>query len=128
MVMSLSKRIILELCQAGNVFLVGDALGLAQPMTGEGILPSVLSGKLCATAIAEGVPETYRERLRRHPVIYDYRILHAIQTRAKKRFEIKENKTYRKSWLRDRIIVKVFAMLFSGKPIPGSRLVSRMIK
>ena len=49
----------LKFCQADNVFLVGDALGLAQPMTGEGILPSVLSGKLCATAIAEGLPETY---------------------------------------------------------------------
>jgi len=47
----------LKYCHADNAFLIGDSLGLAQPMTGEGILPSVISGKLCAAAIAEGVPE-----------------------------------------------------------------------
>jgi flavin-dependent dehydrogenase len=44
----------LEFCQSDNVFLVGDALGLAQPMTGEGILPAVLSGKLCVLAVVDG--------------------------------------------------------------------------
>ena len=117
----------LAFCQGDNVFLVGDALGLAQPMTGEGILPAVLSGKLCATAIAEGAPETYKERLRTHPIIKDYRIMHTIQTSSKKFFKDKGDKPYRKSWLRDRIIVKVFALLFSGKQIPGSRLIAKMI-
>src|ERR1043165_8026409 len=51
----------LKVCQGENVFLVGDALGLAQPLTGEGILPAVLSGKICATAILEGAPETRSE-------------------------------------------------------------------
>lgn len=115
-------------CQSDNVFLVGDALGLAQPMTGEGILPAVLSGKLCATAIAEGMPETYKERLRTHPIINDYRIMHSIQTWSKKFFKNKGDKQYRKSWLRDRITVKVFTLLFSGKQIPGSRLFAKMIK
>jgi menaquinone-9 beta-reductase len=110
----------LKACQADNVFLVGDALGLAQPMTGEGILPAVLSGKLCGMAIAEGTPETYGQRLRTHPIISDYRILNAIQTRAKKIFKEKAGEHhYRKSALRDRIIVKVFAMLFSGKANSG---------
>ncbi len=118
----------LSFCHRDNVFLIGDALGLAQPMTGEGILPSVISGKLCATAIAEGKPETYGERLRNHPVIYDYRILYGIQAKAKKLFGEKKDKSYRKSWLRDRIIVKVFALLFSGRPIPGSRLIAKMTK
>jgi flavin-dependent dehydrogenase len=118
----------LEHCQADNAFLIGDALGLAQPMTGEGILPSVISGKLFATAIAEGVPETYRQRLRSHPVIYDYRLLHAIQVRVKKIFGEKKNKQYHKSFLRDKMIVKVFMMLFSGRPIPGSRLIARITK
>ena len=117
----------LTFCQADNAFLIGDALGLAQPMTGEGILPSVLSGKLCATAIASGVPETYKEKLRTHPVIYDYRLLHGIQARAKKIFGENKNQQYHDSRLRDRIIVKVFALLFSGRPVPGSRLLS-MIK
>lgn len=118
----------LDFCQADNVFLVGDALGLAQPMTGEGILPAVLSGKICATAIVEGVPESYQERLRTHPIINDYRIMHTIQSGSRKFFKNKENKHYRKSWLRDRIVVKVFALLFSGKPIPGSRLIAKLIK
>ena len=118
----------LAFCQGDNVFLVGDALGMAQPMTGEGILPAVLSGKLCATAIAEGVPETYRERLRTHPVINEYRILSAIQTRVKKIFKDKEKKQKRKSPFLDRIIVKVFVLLFSGKRIPGSRLIAKMVK
>jgi menaquinone-9 beta-reductase len=118
----------LSLCQQDNVFLVGDALGLAQPMTGEGILPAVLSGKVCATAIAEGLPDSYRDRLKTHPVINDYRILHSIQTKVKKRFEGKGGKPYRKSVLRDRIIVKVFALLFSGKRIPGSSIIAKLRK
>lgn len=107
-------------CQCDNAFLVGDALGLAQPLTGEGILPSVLSGKLCGKAIAGGMPETYEKLLRTHPVIRDYSYQHALQTRAKKIFKIKENEHYSKSPLRDWLIVKVFALLFSGKRIPGS--------
>lgn len=118
----------LNYCQSGNAFLIGDSLGLAQPMTGEGILPSVISGKLCATAIAEGVPEKYGERLRQHPVIYDYRLLHAIQTKAKKIFGEKKDGSYKKSLLRDKIIVKAFAMLFSGRPIPGSRFLAKLKK
>ena len=118
----------LNYCQSGNAFLIGDSLGLAQPMTGEGILPSVISGKLCATAIAEGVPEKYGERLRQHPVIYDYRLLHAIQTKAKKIFGEKKNTSYKRSLIRDRIIVKAFAILFSGRPIPGSRFLAKLKK
>lgn len=118
----------LDDCQADNAFLIGDSLGLAHPITGEGILPSVISGKICGTAIAEGVPEKYAERLRTHPVIYDYRILHAIKMKAQKISGEKKDTQYRKSWLRDRIVVKVFAVLFSGKPIPGSRLIAKMKK
>ncbi len=118
----------LNYCHRGNAFLIGDSLGLAQPMTGEGILPSVISGKLCAAAIAEGVPEKYGERLRRHPVIYDYRLLHAIQTKAKKIFGEKKDASYKKSLIRDKIIVKAFAMLFSGRPIPGSRFLAKLKK
>ncbi len=118
----------LEHCQADNVFLIGDSLGLAHPLTGEGILPSVLSGKICATAIAEGVPELYRERLSNHPVIKDYRVMNMFQQRSKKVIKDKEGKSYRSSWLRDRIVVKVFALLFSGKKIPGSGLIARMLK
>ena len=119
----------LRWCAKDNAFVIGDALGLAQPMTGEGILPAILSGKLCATAIAEGAPDTYSERLRRHPVIYDYQLLYAIQTWARKTFgekREKNGKPYHKSGLRDKIIVHVFLQLFSGKRLPGSRLLQAL--
>jgi menaquinone-9 beta-reductase len=115
-------------CQAGNVFLIGDALGLAQPMTGEGILPAVLSGKLCATAIAAGAPESYVERLRTHPIISDYRILHAVQTGVRKIFKNAGSEQHPKPKLLDRLIVVVFALLFSGKRLPGSHLMAKMRK
>ncbi len=116
----------LKVCQKENMFLVGDALGLAQPMTGEGILPAVLSGKLCAIAIAGGVPETYAEKLRTHPIISDYRILHSIQTKSKKTLKDEGIKPQRNSRLRDKLIVAIFARLFSGKPMPGSRIIAKM--
>ena len=120
----------LRSCQRDNAFLIGDALGLAQPMTGEGILPAILSGKLCADAIVEGLPETYEDRLSTHPVIKNYRMLYGIQTRVQKIFRKKNtgDQRYRKSWLRDRIVVYVFAYLFSGKSFPGSGFVGRMRK
>ena len=34
-----------------NIFLVGDAAGLASPLTGEGIYPAVISGQAVAGAI-----------------------------------------------------------------------------
>lgn len=118
----------LKVCQKDNAFLVGDALGLAQPMTGEGILPSVLSGKLCGTAIANGIPESYEKSLRTHPIISDYRVLHAIQTMAEKPLKNEGLTLQRTSRLRDKIVVSVFARLFSAKPIPGSWLISKMRK
>jgi menaquinone-9 beta-reductase len=118
----------LTACQADNVFLIGDALGLAQPMTGEGILPAVLSGKLCAAAIAGGTPESYGERLRTHPIISDYRILHGIQARVRKIFKDAGSEHHRESRLLDSLIVMVFALLFSGKRIPGSHIIAKMRK
>ena len=117
----------LAACQGDNVFLIGDALGLAQPLTGEGILPAVLSGKLCATAIASGLPHTYSKSLRTHPIISDYRILYAVQSIGSKTRKQKR-KEYSKSKVRDWLIVKAFALLFSGKRIPGSSIVAKMRK
>ena len=118
----------LAACQADNVFRVGDALGLAQPLTGEGILPSVLSGKLCAVSIVKGLPQTYGKRLRTHPVISGYQLQHAIQTRVRKIFKKKRSNHHHKPGIGDRLIVKVFTLLFSGKQIPGSGLLVKMRK
>jgi 2-polyprenyl-6-methoxyphenol hydroxylase-like FAD-dependent oxidoreductase len=45
--------------------LVGDAAGLVDPLTGEGIRFAVQSGRLAAAALAAGQPETYQKRVRR---------------------------------------------------------------
>lgn len=118
----------LAFCQHENAFLIGDSLGLAQPLTGEGILPAVLSGKICGTVISEGRPETYRERLRTHPVISDYRVQYAIQKKAKKIFGENKKEIFSQSAIRDKIIVKAFAMLFSGKGIPGGKFLANIVK
>lgn len=54
-----------------NIFLVGDAAGLASPLTGEGIYPAVLSGRAVAGAIletgqAEGMLKRLIAKHRRH--------------------------------------------------------------
>lgn len=45
--------------------LVGDAAGLVDPLTGEGIYYAMRSGELVAESLLEGVPEMYAERVRR---------------------------------------------------------------
>ncbi|MGD0752499.1 MAG: geranylgeranyl reductase family protein [Anaerolineales bacterium] len=43
--------------------LVGDAAGLVDPFTGEGIRFAIKSGRLAAQAILSGLPESYTERV-----------------------------------------------------------------
>jgi len=55
----------------GNVFLVGDAAGLASPLTGEGMYPAVISGEAAAGAILglpqfDGRMEALLQKHRRH--------------------------------------------------------------
>ena len=68
--------------EKGAVLLCGDSLGLAQPLTAEGILPAVLSGRLAAEAILAGAPESYPARLAAHPVIEDYRRVYRLREAA----------------------------------------------
>ncbi len=52
---------------AGERFLlVGDAAGLADPISGEGISYAIRSGALAARAIAEGSPARYTDLVREH--------------------------------------------------------------
>jgi menaquinone-9 beta-reductase len=67
----------LDAAYRDNAFLVGDSLGLAHPVTAEGILPATVSGRLCAEAILAGDPASYPARLRRDPILGDYRRVHA---------------------------------------------------
>jgi flavin-dependent dehydrogenase len=66
----------------GGAYLVGDALGLAQPLTAEGILPAVLSGRLLAEAILDGAPASYPDRLRAHPALRDYQRVFRLREAA----------------------------------------------
>lgn len=47
-----------------RVLLVGDAAGLVDPLTGEGIRFAVQSGRLAADALAAGRPERYQQMVR----------------------------------------------------------------
>jgi geranylgeranyl reductase family protein len=51
--------------QAGRVLLVGDAAGLVDPLTGEGIRHAMVSGKLAAEAVAGGQVDAYSGWVRR---------------------------------------------------------------
>ena len=66
----------------GGAYLVGDSLGLAQPLTAEGILPAIVSGRLAAEAILAGDPASYPTRLRAHPVLADYRRVYRLREAA----------------------------------------------
>jgi hypothetical protein len=63
----------------GGSYLIGDSLGLAHPLTAEGIMPAVVSGRVLAEAILAGDPASYPARLRSHPVIADYRRIHGVR-------------------------------------------------
>ena len=67
----------LDAAYRDQAFLVGDSLGLAHPITAEGILPATLSGRHAAEAILAGDPASYPARLRRDPILTDYRRVHA---------------------------------------------------
>ncbi len=118
----------------GAALLCGDSLGLAQPLTAEGILPAVLSGRLAAEAILAGAPESYPARLGAHPVIEDYRrvfrLREAAAALAGRSTEGGGNAHgnvhaagKRGSGLARRAVANGFAWMFSGARLPAPRLV-----
>jgi len=115
----------------GGAYLVGDSLGLAQPITAEGILPAVLSGRLLAEAIIAGDPASYPARLGSHPVLADYRRVFRLREAAsvlRQRFSRtspSRPKAATSSFLsrKSRHAVSTgFAWLFSGARMPVPRL------
>jgi len=55
-----------EPLHSGNCLLVGDAAGLVDPLTGEGIRQAMESGRLAAEAISRGTIEGYSEAVSQH--------------------------------------------------------------
>lgn len=106
-----------------NVLLCGDSLGLAQPLTAEGILPAVISGRLAGEAILAGAPASYPERLRAHPVLADYRrVFRAREAAAALRPGTTAGGPPR-SRLARRAVARGFAWMFSGARLPAPRAV-----
>lgn len=121
----------LERCHDDGAFLVGDSLGVAQPMTAEGILPSVISGAECARSIVDGAPETYPQRLARHPVLADYSVIKSLlrlggtvsvpgANGARSRLSLLARAA-------NPAIAQVFAWMFAGKSLPARRLIGVII-
>ncbi|HVZ72637.1 MAG TPA: NAD(P)/FAD-dependent oxidoreductase [Polyangia bacterium] len=110
----------------GGAYLVGDSLGLAQPLTAEGILPAVISGRTLAEAILAGDPASYPARLAGHAVLQDYRRLfrlrEATASLLKRRVATTPARSSAASRLGRRAVARGFAWMFSGAPLPAPRL------
>ncbi len=112
----------LERAHHDNAFLVGDALGLAHPITAEGILPATVSGRRCAEAILDGEPARYPARLASDPVLADYRRVHRLMGMASKVARLWRGPRSGSS-LGDRAVARGFAWMFSGARLPAPRLI-----
>jgi flavin-dependent dehydrogenase len=125
-----------------NALLVGDSLGLAHPITAEGILPATVSGRHAAEAILSGAPATYPARLRRDPVLADYRRVHAAMAAVQKLRSRFTPLTNPLAGLAGRFlpsaagpaqasggapIARGFAWMFSGAKLPAPRLIDLLL-
>lgn len=106
----------------GTALLVGDSLGLAHPLTAEGIVPAVTSGKLAAEAILAGDPASYADALRSDALLADYRrtyrVIEAARRRPKKARRNGNTNHSGKSPF-DRLVARGFAWMFSGARLPA---------
>jgi flavin-dependent dehydrogenase len=122
----------------GSATLCGDGLGLAQPLTAEGILPAVVSGRVCAEAILAGDPASYPARLAAHPVIDDYRRVFRLREAATGFVRpsppsppgdgggaprTRAGRLLSAPRVRGRAIATGFAWMFSGARLPAPRLI-----
>jgi len=113
-----------------NAFLVGDALGLAHPMTAEGIVPAVTSARVLGDAILAGAD--YVERLRAHPLIDEYRRTYRVLELARK-LNRKRKRNGSTAGAGDgtkrfdRTVVRAFAWMFSGARLPAPRLIDLVL-
>lgn len=107
-----------------GALLVGDALGLAHPITAEGILPATVSGRCAAEAILAGDASGYGARLARHPVIADYA---RVARLARAAGRVKRKTEGRSSRLGRYAVARGFGWMFSGAKLPAPRLLDRLI-
>jgi flavin-dependent dehydrogenase len=60
--------------QSGNILLAGDAAGLTHPVTGGGIAPAAISGRMAGEAAARAISGAGLEALARYPEEWDARM------------------------------------------------------
>lgn len=104
-----------------GAYLAGDAVGLAHPITAEGILPAVISGRLLGEAIAAGRGARYAADLAAHPIVRDYRVIRRLIELAP------AGGGARGGRIVDAAIAIGFARLFAGRPLPGGRWLDRVL-
>jgi len=125
----------LDAAYRDHALLVGDSLGLAHPITAEGILPATVSGRRAAEAILAGQPDSYPARLRSDPVLADYRRVHSAMAAARKlRDRIPAftgrgngNRRARPGSLGQTAVARGFAWMFSGAKLPAPRLLDLVL-
>ena len=111
-----------------SAYLVGDSLGLAHPLTAEGIVPATLSGRLAAESILDG--GDYRARLREHPLLADYRRVHQLLELARKAKKPANGKpgNAKPGKLGRRAMAQGFAWMFSGARLPMPRVIDAVME
>ncbi|HEY5950642.1 MAG TPA: hypothetical protein VIV40_34355, partial [Kofleriaceae bacterium] len=125
----------LDRCAQDNAFLVGDSLGLAHPLTAEGIVPAATSGRVLGEAIAAEDAASYATRLRAHPLIEEYRRTYRVieagrRIRARRTSKANGKTTdtaASKSSPTDRLVARGFAWMFSGSRMPAPKLVDFLL-
>jgi flavin-dependent dehydrogenase len=113
----------LDDCARDTALICGDALGLAHPLTAEGILPAVVSGRLAGEAIAAGDPERYPNELKTSPLLLDYTLYFRAREAAIRLKRPGKAKSSRgPGRLAGWAAARSFAWMFSGRPLPASSL------
>jgi len=115
----------LERAAQDNAFLIGDSLGLAHPMTAEGIVPAVTSGRVLAESLIAGA--NYVKWLREEPLIQEYRRTFRLLEAARRFMPNGKAKRNGTSKLTDRAIARGFAWMFSGARLPMPRLLDMVL-
>lgn len=118
----------LDAAAKGTALLVGDSLGLAHPLTAEGIVPAVTSARHAARAIIASAPDSYPQRLRDDALLADYRRTHRV-VEAARALRAKRNGggNGRSTSRADRLVARGFAWMFSGARIPAPRVVDFLL-
>ncbi len=129
----------LESCHDRGAFLIGDSLGVAQPLTAEGIYPAVVSAKLCAQAVLNQTGEHYASNLAQHPLFREYKTLWQLRDSGgalRPRKKASNPQEYNTGpgidipsarALSNWAVARGFAWMFAGRPIPGHRALGTLL-